>query len=132
MKNKILVSGATLVVMATIGMATVGSVSAASNNGQTRQGDNQRQSLEVKAKALGVGIDELRGNNWKDIAKQKGVDEQKVYTALRESAQERWKSRGLSEDAIKDRLADMEKRQSDCDGEGNGHNGGYGQGLHRR
>lgn len=133
--NKLVITGAALTVAVVSGLAVAGSVSAAENasNGQTKQYGQQR-TLEVKAKTLGVSVDELRGKNWKEIAQQKGVSEQAVQDALRQSAQERWKANGLSEEEIQQRLADMEKRQANCDGTGENAGGqhGYGRGVHRQ
>ncbi|HZJ34684.1 MAG TPA: hypothetical protein VFD55_01570 [Candidatus Angelobacter sp.] len=91
-------------------------------------GYGYRQSIGSKAKALGISEDELRTQletkTLLQIAEKKGISVDQLHATMQKAAQARWEANGLNQTEIDARLKNMEERQANCDGTGNGNGGG--------
>jgi len=122
--KKLVILSTGIVSLAAAGLIALPSVTQAQGGNSNGGGYGYQQSLETKAKVLGMTTDklqeQLKTKTMLQIAKDKGISEDQLHQKLQAAAQERWKTRGLSQEQINTRLKNMEERQASCDGTGNG------------
>ncbi len=144
--NKILtLSAATLVVAGALGASAfafdasaVNSAGGAQNSSQQRLGNGRQTSLESRAKAFGMSVEDLEKaletKTMSQIAVERGMSETDFRANMEAAAKARWEARGLSDEEIAERATERKQRQAEnqenCDGFGSGtsdHAGGYGR-----
>ncbi len=144
--KKLLVIGASALALAGVaGFALANTTPSYALNGQTsantRQGYNHgngyQAMLESHAAILGMSVEDLQKaletKTLSQIAVDKGMTQETFQAKMTEAAKARWEARGLSEDEIKERLAEQQTRReanaADHEfGSGAGdHRGGYGR-----
>jgi len=93
-------------------------------NAQGANGRGYQNSLDRKAKVLGIDAEklktQLKTKSLFDIAKDKGMSKEQFQQKMAQSAEARWKERGFSQTEIDKRKKAMKERHANCDGTGNG------------
>jgi len=137
-----------VVTMATIGVVSVGGLSASALGSQggfsssvaTYRGGGQvgrQASLELRAELFNMSVTDLQKaletKTMSQIAVEHGMDEETFQAKMGEAAKARWEARGLSTEEIAKRIAERDARHEANSanhefgsGEG-GHQGGYGK-----
>ena len=141
--NKLLTIGITTLAVA--GIVGVGSLSVSALNGRNNgaeartgfrqangQGGGYQTSLEARAKAIGMSVEDLKKaletSTMSQIAKEKGMTESDFQAKMTEAAKARWEARGLSSDEIAKRTEEREKRHAANSAD---HEWGSGEGNHQ-
>ncbi len=125
--------------LAVAGMAGFGTYSVSAMNagyGQTNgNGNGATTALTSKAAAVNLTADQLREQlqtkTMLQVAEDQGLTLEQYQAKVREAAQARWESHGLSAEEIATRTAEQAARQADCDGTGTGAQQHAGYGQHR-
>lgn len=103
-----------------------------SGEGRQGNGNGQATSLENRAKALDMTVEQLQEKletqTMLQIAQEKGISTEDFQAKMREASAARWQDRGVSAEQVQERAAAQAERQADCDGTGEHRaEGGFGR-----
>lgn len=118
-------------------LGNLGSQSGTRQHSENGAGNGYQDSLESRAKVLGMTADQLKTSletkTLSQVAVERGISETDFQAKMQAAAKARWEARGLSASEIATRVAEQQKRHetNSADhvfGSGDGdHEGGYGR-----